>query len=135
MKPQKTTTPSNKSFGLFFAAVFAAGSSYGFVYKLSLGATLLLSIFSAGFFILAITKPSLLAPLNKLWMKLGFVMGSFVSPIVIAIIYLCIFLPLGLSMRLFGRDELKLKRTSASISFWIERDIKDATDFSFNRQF
>ena len=52
---------------------------------------------------------SFLSPLNKLWMRLGLLLGMIMSPIVMGIIFFGLFTPISLVMRLLGRDELKLK--------------------------
>ena len=135
MKTKKIEIPSNKSFGLFFAALFFAGACYSFFHGLALGLTVFLFIVSAVLFTLAVANPQLLTPFNKLWMRLGLVMGSIASPVIMAIIYLFIFVPVGLSMKLFGRDELKLKRDPTKGSFWVERDFQKNSEFSFKRQF
>jgi hypothetical protein len=66
-----------------------------------------------------------LLPLNKLWMRFGLFLGMIVSPIVLGIVFFGLFTPISLLMKLFGRDELRLKLT-ARPSQWKEC----ATDIS-----
>jgi len=73
------------------------------------------------FFLITFFKAEILTPLNKLWMKFGLVLGMIVSPIVMGAIFFIIFTPIGILMRLFGRDELHLK-FKKSYSYWNRRN-------------
>ena len=133
MKFSEIELPSNRKFGLFFTAVFSIACAY-FAYK---GMNVLASILGGlaiVFVVLSLTKPGLLLPLNKLWMGLGFVLGMIVSPIVLGLIFFVIFTPVGLMMRLFGRDELRMKPDRAK-SHWKTRDDDAAAVNSFKTQF
>lgn len=125
--------PSNRKFGYTFSIIFLlAGIFFG--YKgysvLSVGLLLLAIIFLG----ISVKKPDVLKPLNKLWMRLGLLLGLIISPIVIGLIYFLIFTPMGVTMRIFGRDELRLKpRTSQS--YWKIRSTDKTTYGSFKNQF
>lgn len=125
--------PSNRKFGFFFAVVFALLG--GYIY--SIGEVLIASIFAGlavVFLILGFLDSSLLLPLNKLWMSFGLLLGKIVSPIVLGVIFFFVFTTFGLMMRLFGRDELGLKPTSAQ-SYWKVRKPSGPTADSFKTQF
>ena len=132
MKYVKVELPSNRKFGIFFIFVFFITSSYFF-----LGDRILISY---AFFALAVvlllitfTNEDALLPLNKLWMRFGQLMGKIISPIVLGIIFFVIFTPYGLVMRLFGRDELRLKLGKRE-SYWkLRKQVKPQT--SFRKQF
>jgi len=125
--------PSNKKFGLIFCVVFAIAAGYLFnegVPKVPL----ILTGLALTFFVISLTKPELLLPLNKLWMRFGHMLGMIVSPIVLGVIFFLMFSPIGLSLRLFGRDELKLKPKTVS-SHWKLRSPIGARPNSFKQQF
>ena len=86
------------------------------------------------FFILTIIKPGLLLPLNKLWMRLGLILGSIISPIILGIIFFGLFTPIAFVMRLFSRDELRLKLEPRS-SYWRIRNTSKQIVESFKNQF
>jgi predicted Co/Zn/Cd cation transporter (cation efflux family) len=68
-----------------------------------------------------------------MWMKFGILLGIIISPIVMGIIFFGIFAPIAILMRLFGRDELRL-RFKKNKGHWISRDA--STEFySFKNQF
>ncbi|MDB2564391.1 SxtJ family membrane protein, partial [Amylibacter sp.] len=71
--------------------------------------------------------------LNKLWMSFGFLLGKIVSPLIIGIIFFALFTPIAVVMRLFGRDELRLRFKSKE-SHWINREISMQPN-SFRNQF
>jgi hypothetical protein len=78
-------------------------------------------------------NPNILRPLNLIWMSLGLVLGTFISPIVMGIIFFFIFTPISILMRLIGRDELNL-RFKKKQSYWIKRTSMDQNS-SFKNQF
>jgi hypothetical protein len=68
--------------------------------------------------------PVLLRPLNLLWFKFGLLVHRIVNPILMFAIFVLVFVPTGMMMRIW-RDPLKSRRLSAAPSYWIRRrDIK-----------
>lgn len=125
--------PSNKKFGLFFVAIFLLSAAY-FFNKGGHVLTVLFVALAVIFAILAFTKSEILLPLNKLWMRFGLLLGMIVSPIVLGVIFFAMFTPIGVVMRLFGRDELHLKPKSAA-TYWKIRDPVEFSAVSFKNQF
>ena len=78
-------------------------------------------LLAALFLVAAVLKPSLLHPLNRLWMKLGLVLNRIVNPIVMGLLFYGTIWPTGLVMRMRGRDLLRLKRDPVAKSYWISR--------------
>ena len=109
MKNTKLKLPSNKKFGYFFCFVFFI--SWIYLYSTSASKELLFLLAFVFFLFLSISifNPNLLLPLNRLWMRLGIILGKIVSPIILGLIFFCLFTPYGIIMRIFGRDELNLK--------------------------
>ena len=124
--------PSNRKFGFFFSIVFLAAAIYFYINKTDL-VVYVFGILSGLFFVITFVKADLLLPLNKLWMRVGFMLGIIMSPIVLGIIFFFLFTPIAFLMRLSGRDELKL-RLKKQPSYWIKRD-KEAQSGSYKNQF
>ena len=61
-----------------------------------------------------------MTPLNKIWFKFGIMLGNFISPIVMGIVFFMVVTPTALIMRVFGKNLLGLKRNNKT-SYWIER--------------
>ena len=76
------------------------------------------------FLLITLIKAEILKPLNRMWMFLGMSLGIIVSPIIMGIIFFLIFTPIGVLMRIFGRDELHLQQKHKS-SYWINREDND----------
>lgn len=131
MTPQ---LPSNKKFGLLFAAIFLALALYA---NSKIEATLIIALLllTSGFFLFSsFFYQTLLTPLNKAWFMLGLALGKVVSPIVLGIIFFGLITPIALIAKLMGRDELKLKRPKKS-SYWSEPIGSNSDADSFKNQF
>jgi len=109
---------SNRSFGIVFFIVFLLIALYPLINQ---GEFRLWSlIISFIFFILGILNSKILTPLNKLWFKFGIFLGKIVSPIIMGIIFFFVVTPIGVLMRIFGKDILNLKYNNNK-SYWIEK--------------
>lgn len=73
------------------------------------------------FLVVALLKSELLRPLNRVWTRLGLLMGRVVSPVITAILFYLVVTPTGLLFRLFGKDPLCLVFDPNVKSYWIER--------------
>ncbi len=133
MKLKNITLPSNKKFGYFFSVIFLITSIY-FYFTNNLSTSFILGFFFLIFFFITLIKAELMLPLNKLWMKIGLIMGMIVSPIVLGVIFYGIFTPISFFFRLIGRDELSLKMKKKK-SYWKKRELSNITSESFKQQF
>ena len=84
------------------------------------------------FLILGLTKSKLLTPLNKLWFKFGMILGAVVAPFIMCIIFFLIVAPIGLLMKIMGKDLLNKKYDKKKKTYWIKRDVPIGT---MKRQF
>jgi len=133
MKYSEFKLPSNHKFGYFFSFIFFSSGIYFFLYN-NIFFSYLFFILCFIFLIITRIKPNLLLPLNKLWMRLGFLLGYFISPIVLGIIYFGLFTSIGLIMKFFGRDELVLKMVNKE-TYWRDRSTDELYLISFKNQF
>jgi len=110
---------SDRAFGLTLGAVFAVvgivrlvlSHSYAFWW---LGA-------AAAKLEFALAWPAALAPLNRLWLRLGLVLYKIVNPLVMGMVFVTTVVPIGLVMRALGKDPLRLREEPAAASYWIAR--------------
>jgi hypothetical protein len=109
---------SNRSFGIVFFLVFIIIAIYP--YFKSGDVRLWSLIISIIFLILGLINSNILTPLNKLWFKFGIFLGKIISPIIMGIIFFLVVTPIGLLMKLFGKDVLNLKYNNNK-SYWIEK--------------
>jgi hypothetical protein len=110
---------SNRSFGVVFFIVFLIISLYPILNygEIRLWALIISSIF----LILGLVNSKLLSPLNNLWLKFGIFLGKIISPIIMGTIFYLVVTPIGLLMRILGKDLLKLKFNKEK-SYWIEKN-------------
>ena len=114
-----TEQSSEKSFGVVFSIVFLIVALYPLIN--SEGLRIWALVVSIIFFLLAFLAPKILVLPNKLWFKFGLLIGSIVAPIVMAFVYFVTVLPIGLIMRLLGKDLLKQKLDKNAKSYWVKR--------------
>tara|TARA_B100000700_G_scaffold37803_1_gene37476 strand:+ start:539 stop:955 length:417 start_codon:yes stop_codon:yes gene_type:complete len=124
--------PSNKKFGYFFTLIFIILTGYFFVNK-SLSLVYIFATISTTLFFITIVKADLLSYPNKLWIRFGLLLGMIISPIVLGVLFFILFTPTAILMKLFGRDELRLK-FKKNTSYWILREDQIKSD-SFSNQF
>ena len=110
---------SNRSFGILFFIVFLLIA----IWPILNGETFRIwaLVISTIFLILGSLNSRILTPLNKAWVKFGELLGMVIAPIVMAIIYFIIITPIGLLMRLLGKDLLNMK-FNKNKSYWIKRE-------------
>ncbi len=110
---------SNRSFGIIFFIVFLLIS----VWPMIDGQTVRIWSFlvSLIFLFLGILNSKILSPLNLAWVKFGEILGRFIAPIVMAIVFFLIITPIGLFMRIIGKDLLNTK-FSKDRSYWMKRE-------------
>ena len=121
----KIKISSNRNFGLVFFIVFLIVALWPLKNEEDIRLwSLTLSII---FFILGILNSKLLTPLNKLWFRFGILLGSIVSPIVMGIVYFVVVTPVGILMRLLGKDLLKTNKKKNVPTYWMKRDKQHGT--------
>ena len=110
-----------RSFGIVFFIFFLIIALWPeFNYK---NIRLLPLIIGFIFLLFAIIAPKFLLPLNKIWIKFGELLGKFISPIVMGLIYFLVITPIALLLKMFKKDLLKLKFSKEG-SYWVIRKKK-----------
>ena len=110
---------SNRSFGIVFFIVFLLIALYPLLKGNDLRIWSL--IISLIFLTLGLINSKILTPLNRLWFKFGLLLGKFISPLIMGIIFFVVVTPIGIIMRLLKKDLLNLKKKDTK-SYWIKRD-------------
>ena len=121
----KVKMGSNRSFGIVFFIVFLI---IGLWPTLNDGEIRIWSIVaSIIFLILGLINSKLLTQLNILWFKFGKLLGSIVAPIVMGIVFFLVITPIGLIMKIIGKDLLNKRYNNKSKSYWINREKSKGT--------
>jgi Saxitoxin biosynthesis operon protein SxtJ len=132
-RQEEITPSSDRSFGLVIAIFFLIVGFWPLAHAepvrwWALGA-------AAMFAVLALLWTAALAPLNKLWTKLGLLLYRIVSPIVLGLLFYLTVTPIALLMRLLGKDPLRLRRDPDGASYWVIRTPPGPTPESMKNQF
>ena len=109
---------TNKSFGIVFFVFFLIVSIFPILNDGDIRVWSL--IISLIFLILGILNSKILTPLNQIWFKFGILLGRFVSPVVMGIIFFAIVTPTSVIMRVLQKNLLNLKKGNKK-TYWIER--------------
>ena len=109
---------SNRSFGVVFFIVFLLIALYPLLKGNDLRIWSLLISFI--FLALGLINSKILTPLNRLWFKFGLLLGKFISPLIMGIIFFAVVTPIGIIMRLLKKDLLNLKYNKKE-TYWIDK--------------
>ena len=121
---------SDRSFGFVFAAAFAVVALWSVPAGGDVGWWAVVP--AAAFAAAALVRPKLLAPLNRLWLRFGLLLGRVTTPLVLGLIFFAVVTPTALLMRWRGRDPMRLRRAEAG---WVEREPGANTGNQMRRQF
>jgi hypothetical protein len=81
----------------------------------------------------AVIIPQILNPLRLLWDRIGHVLGIINTTIILFLLYFLIITPIGLIMRLLGKNNLDFKFNSCVPTYW--KPVKRAEQSSMKQQF
>ena len=73
------------------------------------------------FLVLGLLNSKILNPFKRIWIKFGEILGKMIAPLVLSIVYFIVITPIGLLLRIFGKDLLGIKFLKKK-SYWIKRD-------------
>jgi len=134
IKNIKSEKSDLKKFGLLIGIILMLVSCY-FLWKQQ-------PIYAAGgfilgavFILLGFVLPSVLKPLQKVWMAFAVVMGFVMTKIIMVIVFYGMVTPIGLLGRLVGKKYLDLKIDRDAASYWIEREPVKMDKSHYERQF
>ena len=109
----------NKQFGYLFFFVLSFISI--FIFFNSNKINYILISLSLIFLIITIFRPILFDGISNIWIKFGELLGRFVSPIIMILIFFLFLTPLSFIIRIMGKDLLNTK-FSKQKSYWIKRE-------------
>lgn len=111
---------SDRSFGLVFAGVFAAVGLLPLLHDhaprpwaLGIG---------TAFLLVALVRPALLAPLNRLWFRFGLALGAVMTPVMMGLVFVMAVIPTALLLKLLRKDPLQRRLDPAAATYWERRE-------------
>lgn len=111
---------SERSFGLVFAGAFAIVALLPLRHGLSLRWWAL--AVAALFLVIALARPAWLAPLNRLWFRLGLALGAVMTPVMMGLLFVIAVIPTALALRLLGKDPLHRRPSREATTYWEHRE-------------
>lgn len=82
-----------------------------------------------------VTAPIILKPIQKAWMALAVVIGFFASRLILVILFYAVLTPIGLVMKMFGKDILDERIDKNKTSYWVDRIVKEKNKESYENQY
>lgn len=124
---------SNRAFGWVFTVVFSIVAAWplfsgGAFRWWSLGTAAVICL-------ITLTAPGLLALPNRLWLRFGLLLNRIISPAVLAFLFYVVVTPMGVLMRLVGKDAMRARSGASPTTHWIERDPPGPKPDSLSNQF
>lgn len=107
----------DRRFGLVVGGLFAFLGALFYLWKGRAVAGIVLGVPGLVLLFLAAAAPALLASPHRAWMKLARLLGTVNSFLFLSILFFLVLTPLGVILRLFGRDELR-RRGPLPASGW-----------------
>lgn len=91
---------------------------------------------SGAFIFLALIIPSVLKPINKMWMSLAILMSWVMTRVLLSVLFYLGITPMGFLARLFGKDFLGLRfNKQTTVSYWILKENRKFEKADYERQF
>ena len=75
--------------------------------------------------VLGLTTPVVLKPVYRVWMALAVVLGFIMTRVILSVVYYLVMTPIGLALRLFGKDPMHRRIDPDAASYWIEKSYDD----------
>ncbi|WOK35943.1 SxtJ family membrane protein [Sphingomonas sp. C3-2] len=119
---EEVKLPSERNFGFTVGLILIAIAAVRWFWFIHQGpVTLTMAAIGGLLVLLAASAPKTLALPNRLWMKLGLLLAMIVNPLIMGLMFLLIFTPVAIGMRLKGRDALRLRADRRHASTWVDR--------------
>jgi Saxitoxin biosynthesis operon protein SxtJ len=139
-KPRKALDPgkmpTERNFGFTVGGILLAIACLRAYWHASLSTTsLVLAVVSVVLIGLAALAPTLLRWPNILWSKLGDLLFVVMNPVVMFAVYATTFVPIGMYLRLTGRDPLFRKPDRSASTYWKTRGSEGIKTSDMTHQF
>jgi len=87
------------------------------------------------FFLAGIFLPVILKPVYIVWMKLAYVLSWFNTRLLLLVIYLLLFTPVSLILKLFRRDLIDIRIDRTADSYWRKKEKTEFNPADYERQY
>ena len=87
------------------------------------------------FLILGFILPIILRPVYSLWMLLAYFIGGIVSRVILTVLFYVVLTPIGLVLRLLGKDILNQKLDKNQKSYWVKKNLSSISKEQFKKMY
>lgn len=94
-----------------------------------------LVIAGSAFGIMGLIFPAVLKPIYKIWMRITYIIGWLNGKILFTLVFYIIFVPIGVFIKLIGKDMLGLRMDKGKASYWIKRKPMPTSPRQYEKQF
>ena len=108
-----------RSFGVLVGGVLLAIGA--FLYWRASGAAPIVTGVGALLVLTGLVVPRVLKPVYIPWMALAVLLGFVMTRVILTVVFVVLFVPIGLIMRLVGRDPLSRKIDREADTYWKQR--------------
>lgn len=123
---EDTTINPLRSFGLLVGSAFGLIAAWPVLFRGQPPRTW--AMVAAAFLVVpALLLPRILGPVYRVWMAFGHVLGWINTRIVLGVLFFLVFTPVGIVMRLFGKDPMRLRLNANSETHRIPRMSRSAS--------
>lgn len=133
IKNIKTGKKNIKSFGITFGIIFFAIA--GFLYYKEKDSFQLFILLAGSFSTLGIILPIILKPFYMVWMIFAVILGWFMTKVILSLLFFLVVTPIGLVLKIMGKDLLELKKQEIQESYWNMRESKKEQNQNYEKQF
>ena len=133
IKHIKTGKEDLRSFGVIIGIILLLVAGFLFYREKESFQTFL---YIAGAFIgFGLIIPIILKPIYIVWMTFAVVLGWFMTRFILSLLFYVIITPIGVVLRIFGKDFLEIKKQSVQGSYWNQRDSNIEKNQNYEKQF
>jgi len=133
IKNIKTGKKDIRSFGITFGIIFLIIA--GFLYYQEKDSFQLFIYLAGSFSGLGIILPIILKPFYMLWMIFAVILGWFMTKVILSLLFYLIITPIGLFLRIIGKDLLNLEEKKQQKSYWNMRNSEEEQNQNYEKQF
>ncbi len=117
MKISKLDSKGYRKFGIVTGAIFALLFGLLIPWLFNLQYPMWPWIVAAILSVLGLSFPMVLEPVYLVWMKFGGVMNWINTRLILGILFYCIFFPVGVLLKVLGKDPMKRKLNNKIVSY------------------
>ena len=133
IKNIKTGKKDIRSFGITFGIIFLIIA--GFLYYQEKDSFQLFIYLAGSFSGLGFILPILLKPFYMVWMIFATILGWFMTRLILSLLFYIIITPIGLFLKILGKDLLDLKEQENKKSYWTIRNSEMEKNQNYEKQF